>query len=88
MKAEIQKYLEENDNDEMGCSKSCYMRKMNCKITKLKKERETQYKSLLADLKQLEQKQRKQTKPQMKGEEPTEQNATTGNRDKGQVFNY
>ena len=40
--------------------------------TKLKKERETQYKSLLADLKQLEQKQRGNTKPQMKGEEPTE----------------
>ena len=62
IQAEIQKYLEENDNDETDPAilrdalKAVIRGQLFAITIKLKKEKETQYKSLLADLKQLEEK--------------------------------
>ena len=67
IKAEIRKYLEENDNDETNPAilwdalKAVIRGKLISITSRLKKEKETQYKSLLADLKQLEQKHKEKT---------------------------
>ena len=58
IQAEIQKYLEENDNDETDPAilwdalKAVIWGKLIAITNKLKKDNETRYKSLVADLKQ------------------------------------